>query len=186
MKALIAGGGIAGMAAALAFARAGWEAEIFEQAPALGEVGAGLQLSPNACKVLDRLRVLPDIWARACVPEAAELRDGLTGIIGLSRRAGCGRRGALGRPLPAHPSRRPAGHACRRRGRAGGAASLGQAAAGAVSRPDSAALHFEAGGAAEGDVVVGADGIRSRLRGVIGPAESLASRARSPGARWSR
>ncbi|MGH8859097.1 MAG: NAD(P)-binding protein, partial [Polaromonas sp.] len=45
-QALIAGGGIGGLAAALAASRAGWDVRLLERAPALSEVGAGIQLGP--------------------------------------------------------------------------------------------------------------------------------------------
>ena len=78
-KALIAGGGIAGMAAALGLAQAGWEVELFERAGVLGEVGAGLQMSPNACRVLAWLGVLEDLEGAAFRPGHAVLRDGISG-----------------------------------------------------------------------------------------------------------
>lgn len=169
--ALIAGGGIAGVAAALGFARAGWDALIFEQAPALGEVGAGLQLSPNACKVLDRLGVLPDIFARANGPEAAEMRDGVTGELIYRAALGADAEARWGAPY-LHIHRADlldvlAGSASE----AGVGLELGKAAVGALSRPDSAALHLRDGTVREGDLVVGADGIRSALRAAISPAE---------------
>ena len=49
---LVAGGGIGGLATALACNRAGWRARVFERAPAFSEVGAGLQLGPNATRIL--------------------------------------------------------------------------------------------------------------------------------------
>ena len=52
----IVGAGIAGLTAALALARKGIASHIIEQAPALEEVGAGLQLSPNASRILARVR----------------------------------------------------------------------------------------------------------------------------------
>lgn len=55
----IVGAGIAGLTAALAFARKGVAVDVIEKAPALEEVGAGLQIFPNASAVLDRLGVLP-------------------------------------------------------------------------------------------------------------------------------
>lgn len=171
MKALIAGGGIAGMAAALGFARAGWEVELFEQAETLGEVGAGLQLSPNACRVLDRLGVLPDVRARSSAPESAELRDGLTGQPIYRAELGAAAEARWGAPyLHAHRADLLDVLAGAAAG-AGVRLTLGSTATGAVSRPDSAALHLEGGAIAEGDVVIGADGIRSRLRGVAGPVE---------------
>jgi salicylate hydroxylase len=54
---LVAGGGIGGLAAALALARRGFDVEVLEQAPQLGEIGAGIQLGPNAFAALDALGV---------------------------------------------------------------------------------------------------------------------------------
>jgi len=54
---LIAGGGIAGLAAAIALKRRGMESLVCERAPELREVGAGLLLSPNAVHMLDRLGI---------------------------------------------------------------------------------------------------------------------------------
>ena len=45
---LVAGGGIGGLAAALALVRRGFKVQVFEQAPEIGEIGAGIQLGPNA------------------------------------------------------------------------------------------------------------------------------------------
>jgi 2-polyprenyl-6-methoxyphenol hydroxylase-like FAD-dependent oxidoreductase len=62
---LIIGGGIGGMTAALALARAGFRAHIVERSPEFGEIGAGIQLAPNALRVLDGLGVLPELSAPA-------------------------------------------------------------------------------------------------------------------------
>jgi len=62
---LIIGGGIGGMTAALALARAGFAAHIVERSPEFGEIGAGIQLAPNALRILDGLGVLPDLMAPA-------------------------------------------------------------------------------------------------------------------------
>jgi salicylate hydroxylase len=51
-KILIAGGGIAGMASALALARTGWQAQVYERAKVFSEVGAGVQLGPNVTRIL--------------------------------------------------------------------------------------------------------------------------------------
>ncbi|MBA3446706.1 MAG: FAD-dependent monooxygenase, partial [Pseudaminobacter sp.] len=72
---IIAGAGIAGLTAALAFARRGFSATIFERAAQLQEVGAGLQLSPNATRILEKLGVLPGLLPAAVRPEAVILRD---------------------------------------------------------------------------------------------------------------
>jgi len=51
----IIGGGIGGLAAALSLVKAGFDAHVYEQAPELREVGAGIVVSPNATRILDRL-----------------------------------------------------------------------------------------------------------------------------------
>ena len=52
MKILIAGGGIAGLTAALCFAEDGHDVTVLEQASAFSEVGAGLQIGPNGMRVM--------------------------------------------------------------------------------------------------------------------------------------
>src|SRR5258708_25037270 len=54
---VIAGGGIGGLAAALALARKGFKSIVLEQAPQFGEIGAGIQIAPNAWHALDALGV---------------------------------------------------------------------------------------------------------------------------------
>ena len=63
----IIGGGIGGLSAALALRQSGFEAEVFEQAPALLDVGAAIALWPNAMRVLDRLQLKEKILAQAGV-----------------------------------------------------------------------------------------------------------------------
>ncbi|MEM5517225.1 FAD-dependent monooxygenase [Henriciella sp. AS95] len=77
--ALVVGAGIGGLTAALALARKGWMVHVLEAAPSLKEVGAGLQLSANAMKVLDALGVAHAIQAGGFEPQALELRLGRSG-----------------------------------------------------------------------------------------------------------
>lgn len=72
----IVGAGIAGLTAALSFARHGIDCDIIEQAGELAEVGAGLQLSPNAARILATLGALPDIEARWTEPVSVDLASG--------------------------------------------------------------------------------------------------------------
>ncbi len=72
---IIAGAGIAGLTTALSFAVRGYPVRIFEQAPRLEENGAGIQLSPNATRILDRLGVLSALRLTAVRPKAVILRD---------------------------------------------------------------------------------------------------------------
>ncbi|MGE0801829.1 MAG: FAD-dependent monooxygenase [Lautropia sp.] len=76
---LIAGGGIGGLAAALALARAGRAVRLLEQAAAFGEIGAGIQLAPNALRVLDALGVLDYVLEHAVFPDYAVMIDALSG-----------------------------------------------------------------------------------------------------------
>src|SRR5258708_16149296 len=55
MRIIVIGAGIGGLAAALTLTRAGFEVQVFEQASELREVGAGIQISPNATRILHRL-----------------------------------------------------------------------------------------------------------------------------------
>jgi salicylate hydroxylase len=71
---LVAGGGIAGLAAALGARQAGWEARLLEQAPAFSEVGAGIQLGPNATRILRAWGVLDDPALRPFAPPRLRVR----------------------------------------------------------------------------------------------------------------
>jgi salicylate hydroxylase len=75
---LLAGGGIGGLAAALAARRAGWEARVFEQAAGFSEVGAGIQLGPNVTRILREWNLLDDALG-ACRPSRLCVRDGVDG-----------------------------------------------------------------------------------------------------------
>lgn len=79
VKVLIAGGGIGGLAAALALARRGKHVTVIEKALEFGEIGAGLQLAPNASRMLDRLGVLDRIAANAVFPTEIAWMDALSG-----------------------------------------------------------------------------------------------------------
>lgn len=65
---LLVGGGIGGMAAALALARLGVSIDLLEQSAAIGEIGAGLQLGPNAFAALDALGVGEAVRRARCSP----------------------------------------------------------------------------------------------------------------------
>lgn len=72
---LVAGGGIGGLAAALACNRAGWRARVFERAPVFSEVGAGLQLGPNATRVLQAWGLSEALAESAFFPERIDVRS---------------------------------------------------------------------------------------------------------------
>ncbi|PWT97171.1 MAG: 3-hydroxybenzoate 6-hydroxylase [Terriglobia bacterium] len=76
---LIAGGGIGGLAAALAASRAGLSAHVLEKSAEFAEIGAGLQLAPNATRMLDRLGILEVILTQAVFPRRLVMMDAVTG-----------------------------------------------------------------------------------------------------------
>lgn len=93
---LVAGAGIAGLTAALAISRFGFDIVICERAPKLSEIGAGIQLSPNAGRVLADLGLESAIDAAAIAPKAIDVMSGATGktltslkLAPLNARYGC-------------------------------------------------------------------------------------------------
>lgn len=72
---VISGGGIGGLATALAVAREGRTVRLLERAPQFGEVGAGLQLGPNSTRILRSWGLLEAVLSRAVTPDAIEFRD---------------------------------------------------------------------------------------------------------------
>lgn len=75
---LVIGGGVAGAATALSLARCGRKVHVLEKAPELAEIGAGLQLAPNALRVLDHLGILEAIKKAAVFPRTLNLLDIVT------------------------------------------------------------------------------------------------------------
>ena len=74
---LVAGGGIGGLAAALALVRQGFRVQVFEQAAEIGEIGAGIQLGPNAFHAFDALGVGEKARARAVYTDYMVMHDAL-------------------------------------------------------------------------------------------------------------
>jgi salicylate hydroxylase len=76
---IVVGGGIGGLACALALARVGRPVRVLEQAPEFREVGAGIQLGPNTFKMFDRLGLTETVDAVAVYPGNLVMMDGITG-----------------------------------------------------------------------------------------------------------
>ncbi|MYZ51888.1 3-hydroxybenzoate 6-monooxygenase [Malikia spinosa] len=74
---LVSGGGIGGLAAALALVRQGFHVQVFEQAPEIGEIGAGIQLGPNAFHAFDALGVGEKARGRAVYTDCMVMHDAL-------------------------------------------------------------------------------------------------------------
>ena len=88
---IVAGGGIGGLAAALACSRAGWGVELLEQSAAFGEVGAGVQLGPNVVRLLNGWGLADALAAVAACPQELQVRSAIggdvLGVLPLGRRA---------------------------------------------------------------------------------------------------
>ena len=74
---LVAGGGIGGLAAALALSRQGLDVKVLEQAPEIGEIGAGIQLGPNAFAAFDALGIGDKARSRAVYTDEMVMHDAL-------------------------------------------------------------------------------------------------------------
>ena len=88
-QALIAGGGIGGLAMALAAPRADWNVQVFERAATFQEVGAGIQLGPNVVKVLHQWGLADALRGVAAFPEFLQVRGAVSGdVLGTLRLGG--------------------------------------------------------------------------------------------------
>lgn len=172
MKILIVGGGIGGVTAALACLDAGFEVELFERADALAEVGAGVQISSNGAKVLDRLGLTPGIEKAAFRPEALEMRQGLSGRTVFAIPMGDEAVRRYGAPYyHIHRADLMAVLAGASSARAPSSIRLRKELIRFAQDDNGVALEFADGARAQGDVLIGADGIQSVVRTeLFGPA----------------
>ncbi len=77
--ALIAGGGIGGLCAAIALARKGWRVRVLEQAPQFGAIGYGIQLGPNVFPMFERLGLAEAVKAKSLSPDNVWMFDAFDG-----------------------------------------------------------------------------------------------------------
>ena len=161
-KIAVIGGGLGGAAAALALHRRGFEVEVYEKAPELGEIGAGLNLSPNAVKAFRYLGLEDQAVGTGYQALEQVIRTFDSGrVIARPRRSGdiAERYGAafitmhradlLNMLVSALPE---------------ALFHTDAACTGAESRDGGAVAHFADGSSVDADIVVGADGIHSAVR----------------------
>lgn len=154
----ILGGGIAGLATAIVLRRAGAKVRVLEQAPEIGEVGAGLQISPNGFVVLEKLGLGDALRAKSVRGQAVRLRD-YKGhdVVRLDlARLPCGDYHFIHRADLIHILERAARNA-------GVEIALGQQVASVVAGQRPSATLCD-GRVLEAHLLVGADGLHSRAR----------------------
>src|SRR5258707_1450090 len=81
MRIIVIGAGIGGLSAALTLGRSGFEVQLFEQASELREVGAGVQISPNATRILHRLGLEEPLRRFGVRPRAVVIRRWADGHV---------------------------------------------------------------------------------------------------------
>jgi salicylate hydroxylase len=169
LRAVVVGGGLGGMAAAVALAQAGIDVQVHEQAQQLTEVGAGVSLAPNGLRMLERLGVgegIGRVGARYAstqllLSDGRPVRHEPHEFVQPGRSVGVHRADLLALLAgQLAPGTVRTGHRCTGFSQDSGSATVG----------------FADGSTATADVVIGADGMHSVLQGfVVAPAEPVFS-----------
>ena len=167
-RVLIVGGGIGGLTTALALSRAGHSVRLYEQAPAFGEIGAGIMLTPNATRVLQHLGLGVALDPSGMRPPASRYRRfddaALMGDAPLADVM----ESTHGAPwLHIHRSDLLDALLAAALSRGGTALHAGHRATGCAQEGASVTVHFDNGASAAGDLLVACDGVRSTMRAVL-------------------
>src|SRR5215510_13672666 len=167
----IIGGGIGGLTAALALRQYGFEPEVFEQAPALLDVGSAIALWPNALRVLDRLQLAGEIIERGGVLEEVRWLDQQGHLINRIRFS-------TDRRFPSVALHRADLQHVLLQALSDTSIHLGHTIFDYQQRDDRVVASFANGKSIESDFMIAADGVHSRVRAqfINDGARSLRSR----------
>lgn len=162
---VVAGGGIGGLAAALTLVKGGHRVTVLERRPEFTELGAGIQLAPNAFRALDRLGVGEQVRRRAVFIDELRLMDGTTGKLVAAMPLDLRYRERFGNPyVVVHRNDLYQPLLDANRATAGVRLVSGSTVTGYDRDGAGVRVRLESGEQIEGDVLVGADGIRSAVR----------------------
>lgn len=171
-KVVIAGAGLGGLAAAGCLLKAGFDVEIYEQAPALGEIGAGIQQSANAMHVMRHLGVEDRLRAVAFKPPTTQFRIYNSGEVLQELSLAENHEARHGAPyLQMHRADFHAVLADAVQELKPDVIRLNASAVGFEETDTGVALKLADGRHIEGDVLIGADGIKSVVRRQIAGAD---------------
>ena len=162
LRVAIIGGGIGGLTTACALRLRGFEVAVYERARELREVGAGLQLGPNGVKVLDALGFGAPLAAFACEPPNMVSVAWDTAALRYRQPLGAGARAKFGAPY--YMAHRADLYQLLIDALPPAALHLGETCSACENTEAGAQARFESGLQVEADVIIAADGIRSRLR----------------------
>ena len=158
----IVGAGLAGLTLGAALDRAGVDFQVYEQAPRLAEVGAGVQLAPNATRLLHRLGLRDRLRTVAVMPQAIEMRRWDNGARLQRTPLGDACLSRFGAPY--YTVHRADLHSCLLSRIPAGRLRLGVRCVAVTQTAGAARLELSDGTTVEADLVVGADGIHSVVR----------------------
>jgi salicylate hydroxylase len=160
-----------GLAAGLACARAGWGVRLFEQAAQFSEVGAGLQLGPNATRILADWGLDGPLVAVAAFPQQLRVRSALDGRQLAALRLGTEFNLRYGAPYATIHRADLQGLLVDAARRAGVQLKLSARVADAVQAADEVRVSIEGDFEARGDALIGADGVWSAVRAQVAGAQ---------------
>lgn len=168
----IIGAGLGGCAAGSLLQQAGYAPTVYEQAPAVTRLGAGIHLSPNVTRVLERIGICDDLARKGVRPRAFVSRDWDTGAVTLDFALRDVAETRYGAPyLTVH---RGDLQIALFEALTPGSVQLGKTLVDIERGDDAITLIFADGTRAEADVVIGADGVHSRVREILlGPEEPI-------------